>query len=79
MKEIGSLQQSADSASAPYTLSHRNNRPNHEASLTTTSLEMQEISHKIYVNDLSICDFKLIHYCTKNDVTECVGTQELGD
>ena len=42
-------------------------------------LKCRKFHIKIYVNDLSICDFKLIHYCTKNDVTECVGTQELGD
>lgn len=34
---------------------------------------------KIYVNYLSIYDFKLIHYCIKDDVAECVGTQKLGD
>jgi len=42
-------------------------------------LKCRKFHIKIYVNDLSICDFKLINYCTKNDVTECVGTQELGD
>jgi hypothetical protein len=57
MKEIGSLQQSADSTFTPVTVSHCNNRPNHEA----LRLKCKKFYIKIYVNDLSMCDFKLIH------------------
>ena len=79
MKEIGSVQQSADSPllQLPYPIVTTDRIMRHV--LQPLRLKCRKFHVKIYVNDLSIFDFKRIHYCTKNDATACVGTQELGD
>jgi hypothetical protein len=79
MKEIGNLEQYADSTSTSVRLSFCNKRNFGDRVvmylLQPLRLKWRKFRIKIYVKDLIIYDLKLIDYCTRNGETECVGTQ----